>query len=240
VDEISEESLVSPLDVIEERPFPVVESISLRAVPRRRFRRASRSAEDIPRQRPGTVLVAQLNDTYQLVPSGAQPHDPVLVKATSLLLVSIRRQLVESAVLLPSADPRNGVQVRARFQCRVTDPVLVLQAGGWDIQPFLIDHLLGYPRLRMAALAQVKQNNWFEFQQRLLALLIAHSEVSAVQVPGLTATLADAAVTLRPLLHPTARLDDSGASHSWGDASGDSRDGDPTFTPANYRWDAAE
>ena len=79
---------------------------------------------------------------------------------------------------------------------------------------------------------------WFEFQQRILALLIAHSEVSAVQVPGLTATLADAAVTLRPLLHPTARLDDSDASRSWGDGGGDLRDGDPTFAPANYRWDA--
>src|SRR5690348_2730670 len=108
-----------PPDVTTDERYPVVDSVSLSPVVRRRFRRAARRPDEIPAQRTGAVLVAQLNDCYRVVRQGASLRAPLLVLATSLLLVSTRQQLVPAEVMLPSADPRVGVRIRTTFHCRV-------------------------------------------------------------------------------------------------------------------------
>jgi hypothetical protein len=85
-----------------------VGSVPLGPVERRWYRRAARRPEDIPAQPAGTVIVAQLNDRFRIVRNDASLRDPVLVRATSLLLVSTRQRLAPVEVILPSADHRVG------------------------------------------------------------------------------------------------------------------------------------
>jgi len=230
-----------PINVLDEARFPVVHSVPLNPVKRRPFRRPARTADEIPGQRPGTVLIAQHNDAYELVQRGVRLTDSVLVEATSLLLVSIRRELVETVVVLPSADPYTGLQIRARYQCRVTDALLLLQYGGWDIEPILVEQLLGSARLRMECLRPFDATTWYRFQQRIIALLIAHGEINSPQLPGLLAQLTDAEITPTPLTRPTIESDELGlpGEPDWIEEPNGPllRDGDPTFNADNYRWD---
>jgi hypothetical protein len=244
-----------PISVHEETRFPVLRSVPLKPVARRPFRRPARTANDIPEQLPGTVLIARHNDAYEMVQRGTRLTDPILVDATSLLLVSVQRALVETAVVLPAAEQLRGIQIRARFQCRVTDALLLLRGGGWDVEPFLVELLLGSARLRMECLQPVEPATWYRFQQRIIALLIAHGEINALQLPGLAARLTDAQIALVPLVAPEAVLEETiapsadptpdtapGATPAWPAPPDEPdhpllRDSDPEFNRDNYRWD---
>lgn len=229
--------------------FPVVHSVALKPLPRRWLRRATRAAE-IPAAREGTVLVGQYNDTYELVPSASAPDDPAYTTATMLLLVSTRFQLVPAAVVLASAQPRHGVQISARFECRVTDPVMLLQAGGWNVEPLLAERLSGSAKLRMACLTRFEPAGWAQFQQTVLALLFAHNELSPPQLPGFSARLADVLITLTPIpggfaegfggdfgtgpQQPAPAAAQYGGADRWDAAP--PMDGDPDID-RRYRWD---
>ncbi|GIE88116.1 hypothetical protein SAMN06264365_110300 [Actinoplanes regularis] len=223
--------------------FPVVASVTLRPLPARLFRRRSREPGDIPR-RPDTMLVAQFEDAYEVVPRGVALTDRLLVDASVLMLVSTAQRLVRVTVMLPSADPRTAIEVAANFRCRVLDPLVLLQQGGSDVRPLLEEYLLRYSRVRMTCLAMSLSDRfqWYRFQQQVVAMLIAYGEVVPVHVPGLTAVLADVVVSIRPVERPGLSVPPPPPGH----APPEPEEPDPvplrglshTFQPDNYTWES--
>jgi hypothetical protein len=225
--------------------YPVIASVALKPLRPRRFRRRARDPEDIP-GRPGTTLVAQFQDTYEIVPRGVAMTDRLLVDASALLLVSTAQRLVETTVVLPSADPYTAIEVRARFRCRVLDPIAVLDHGGLDIGPLLTEYLLRYPRMRMTCLSMslTDRAHWYRFQQQVVAMLIAYGEIVPVPIPGLTAVLADVAVTIRPVEQPGLAVAPPAAGDWTTAADAEPEPADPiplqgrsrSFRSHNYTW----
>jgi hypothetical protein len=218
-------------------PYPVVDSAELNPVARRPLRRRRREIHEIPRQPHGTVLVFQLGDTYETVASTALRLDAdVVVEAIAVAVVSTRHTLRDAVAYLATADPRACVAIRARFHCWVTDPVLVVDAGCWDVQPFLTDHLVAERRLRFLAADYDPRANWPTFHRNLTAWLFAFHDMNPLIVPGLTARLVDVAVELQHLAtppRPRSSPDGGALAGSPFDAAGD---GNPAFVPDNYSW----
>lgn len=225
-----------------ERPYPVVDSAELNPVPRRRFQRPRREIHEIPRQPPGTVLVFQIGDSYDLVPTNALRLDAdLVVEAVAVAVVSLQHTLREAVAYLPTVNPRSCVTVRARFHCWVTDPLLVLDAGCWDIDPFLTDHLVADRRLRFLAQSCDLATNWGAFQRNAMARLFAYHDLHPLVVPGLSVRLVDAAIELQhlatvPRARPTGETDQTEpTTPSDGEPV---HDGNPAFVPDNYSWES--
>jgi hypothetical protein len=218
--------------------YPVVDEAELNPVRRRRFRRARREIHEIPRQPPGTVLVFQLGDSYESVTSTALRLDAdIVVEAVAAAVVSTKHTMCDAIAYLATADPRTCVAIRARFHCYVTDPVLVVDAGCWDVQPFLTDHLVAERRLRFLAADCDPQANWAAFHRNVTARLFAFHDMNPLIVPGLTATLVDLAVELQHLAAPPPRPRSSHDEDGFpGQPTGPDDDGHPAFVPDNFNW----
>lgn len=213
--------------------YPVVSTKRLAPLPRRGLRRRARAPEDIP-VGVGAVLVAQFYDTYEAVPRRATLTDRRLVEATALILVSTEQRLVETSVVMPSADRRTGIEIKARFRCRVVDPVALLDSGVHDIGPALTDYLLGYPRIRMVCVSMSLRERyvWYQFQQRVVAMMLAYGEVVPVPVLGLSASLADVAV--RSLTVEAEEFEVHPPAPAYGSADGPGSGGE--YRDNNYTW----
>jgi hypothetical protein len=229
--------------------YPVIDSAELNPVTTRRFRRSKRALHEIPRQPPGSVLVFQLGDSYEVLPEGTMRlDDQMIVDAVAVAVVSLRQTQREVLALLPGADPRTPVGLRASFFCQVTDPQLVLDAGCWDVTPILHDHLNGDRRLRFMAQIADLNRGWSHFQRNATARLIAYHELHPLVVPGLTVRLTDIAVEPRRLATVPRARSGSGeapaaarpdADTPYGDRTTDqmpATDGNPAFMPDNYTW----
>ncbi|MBT8226840.1 MAG: hypothetical protein HKP61_16145 [Dactylosporangium sp.] len=203
-------------------PFPVVQSVPLARPPRRPFRRARRTATELPRQPADTMLVAVLNRGYRVLPSHYRLTDPDLINATAILLVTRRRTLVSSTTLLQAAEPGIAVQVHGLFECQVTDAVRLLRDEGcFNIRPILVRHLLGSPILRMLCASYESHLNWAYFQQLVRAQLNAYNDLNPIVVSGVIAEFLDAQVSLcdhhqnaewRPVRQRTGGFSGSGSS----------------------------
>jgi hypothetical protein len=227
-------------------PYPVVDSAELDPVPHRLFRRPRRAIHEIPRQPPGTVLVFQLGDSYDVVSGRSLRLDSdLVVDAVAVAVVSIQHTLREAVAYLPTADPRACVTVRARFHCWVTDPVLVVESGCWNVEPLLTDHIVADRRLRFLAQACDLDHAWSAFHRNASARLFAYHDLHPLIVPGLTVRLVDAAIELQrlatvPRARPSVDVEWSGPEPPGeGDGTHDvdgMRDGNPAFVPDNYTW----
>src|SRR4051812_35251092 len=95
------------------RGYPVIDSAELSPPARRRFRKRRRELHEIPQQPPGSVLVFQLGDSYEVLPEGPLRLDEqIVVDAVAVAVVSLRQIQLEAATLLPTSDPRTCVALR--------------------------------------------------------------------------------------------------------------------------------
>jgi hypothetical protein len=234
--------------------YPVIDSAELSPPVRRRLRKRRRELHEIPHQPPGSVLVFQLGDAYEVLPEGALRLDePIVVDAVAVAVVTLRQMQLEVATRLPTLDGRTCIAVRVSFFCQVTDPQLVLDAGCWDAYPILTDHLNADRRLRFMAQETDPHQQWAPFQRNATARLIAYHELHPLVVPGLTVRLSDIVLQPERLAAPTRpRADrDRDSGHSTtppappgpmppaGDGRPDSvpePDGNPAFMPDHYTW----
>lgn len=178
--------------------YPVTDSAELNPPLRRRFRRRRRELHEIPRQPPGSVLVFQVGDSYEVLPEGMlQLDEQIVVDAVAVAVVSLRQTLVEAVTHLLTADPRISVALRVSYLCQVNDPQLVLDAGCWDAYPILTDYLNRDSRLRFMAQDADLVRGWPHFQRNAMARLVAYHELNPLIVPGLTVRLSNIAVELQ-------------------------------------------
>ncbi|OLE27557.1 MAG: hypothetical protein AUG44_09935 [Actinobacteria bacterium 13_1_20CM_3_71_11] len=218
--------------------YPVVDSAELSPIRRRLLRRPRREIHEIPRQPPGTVLVFQLGDSYDLLHSNELRLDAdIVVEAVAVAVVSMRHVLCDAVAYLPTADPRTCVTARARFHCWVTDPLLVVDAGCWDIVPLLNEHLVADRRMRFLAADCDPHVHWPTFHRNMTARLFAFHDLNPLIVPGLTAHMVDLALELQTLARPPRPRrsveDESGP----GPHGSPEEDGNPAFVPDNYTWE---
>jgi hypothetical protein len=225
--------------------YPVIDSAELNPVRRHRFRKR-RELHEIPRQPPGSVLVFQHGDSYEVLPEGTlRLGTDVVVDAVAVAVVSMRHELREAVAYLSTTDPRTCVVLRARFHCWVTDPQLVLDSGCWDVDPILTDHLVADRRLRFMAQATDPHTQWPLFQRNALARLFAYHDMHPLIVPGLRADLVDLAIEPQRLAVAPQPRD---AGHDPADRPApafdtsappapDDGDGSPAFMSENYTWE---
>jgi hypothetical protein len=242
------------IDTPPDRGYPVIDSAELTPVTRRRFRRPRRALHEIPRQPPGSVLVFQHGDTYELPPEGVLRLDSALVvEAVAVAVVSVRQTRRQIATYLATSDPRTGIALRAEFFCQVTDPQMVLDAGCWDADAMLHDHLNADRRLRFLAQSADLNRAWPHFHRNATARLIAYHDMHPLVVPGLIVRLTDIALEPQRFVTPPRPRGDSGPGHVPADPAGHDglpgevppaadpwdgtgADGVPAFMPDNYTW----
>ncbi|WP_432832396.1 hypothetical protein [Dactylosporangium sp. CA-092794] len=230
------------------RTYPVVDSAELQPAPLRRFRRQRRELHEIPRQPPGCLLVFQVADAYD-VPTGGplRLDDDLIVEAVSVAVVSMVLEVRDIEVQVPTTNPDIAVTVRARYHCLVTDPLLVLESGCWDADPWLRRHLHCGNRVGAIALGTDVLANWTYVHNNIHANVKAFHDVVQYIVPGMTTQLVDlavvrTAVTTVPRPRPPAEEQaDPWAGHQpFGDTPPDQApydDGHPSFVPGHYSWE---
>jgi hypothetical protein len=222
--------------------YPVIDSAELNPPAKRRFRRRRRELHEIPQQPPGSVLVFQHGDSYEVLPEGMlRLDDPIVVDAIAVAVVSLRQTQVEAVTRFLTADPRVCVALRVSYFCHVTDPQLVLDAGCWDAYPILTDHLNRDGRLRFMAQEADLVRGWPLFQRNAMARLVAFHELNPLIVAGLTVRLSNIALELQPIATaPRAREPyEPGPAAPPPPPADDGvpfADGNPAFMPDHYTW----
>ncbi|MBO4208458.1 hypothetical protein [Micromonospora echinofusca] len=179
-----------------EHQYPVVGFTSLDPVRRRFLRPRRRFAEEFPEQRPGSVLVFQANGTYALAPPGPDMlRSHTVVDALAVAVVSVRQELVVAHVPLPTSAT-GRVLLSVTFHCRVVDPILVLEAGAWDIRPSLTAHLLNDDILQMLGTRDDVMSNP-DVPRRILSRIYARKDLEPSDVPGMTMDLVSVQVGIQ-------------------------------------------
>lgn len=177
--------------------FPVVESVQLDPVPNRMLRRTQRRIDDLPVLAGGSVFVFQTNDRFALAPTGPKMlGSEVVVKATMVSVVLTRAQEVPAVVTLSTVSSAIRLTLRAIYNCRVHDPVRVLQSGCWDVRSNLRGYLLKDAKLRMLSAREDAGRNP-EVIQRLLAVMYARHALEPPVIPGMDVQLLDMALNLQ-------------------------------------------
>jgi hypothetical protein len=157
------------------------------------------------------------------------------VDAVAVAVVSTKHTMCDAIAYLATADPRTCVVIRARFHCYVTDPTLIVDAGCWDIQPFLTDHLVADRRLRFLAADCDPRADWPTFHRNVTARLFAFHDLNPLIVPGLIARMVDLAVELQHLAVPPRQRRDLDGEFPGRPTEPDD-DGHPAFVPDNFNW----
>ncbi len=234
--------------------YPVIDSAELEPVPARRFGRRRRQLHQIPRQPPGSVLVFQTGDAYDLPADGAlRLDDDLVVDAAAVAVVSIKHEVRDIAIQVPTLDAGFAVAVRARYLCQVSDPLLVLEAGCWHIDPLLESHLQCRDRVGAIAMSTSPWANWPSIRSNTYAYVKAFHEVEPFVVPGVHTHLIEVVVEpVRLATVPKARANHEpdpasrpgGTTVRWPRGEDTERatdgpvtgDGHPAFVPGNYSW----
>ncbi|GAA3301699.1 hypothetical protein Dvina_05605 [Dactylosporangium vinaceum] len=182
---------------VEKTRFPVVESTALEPLRSRLFRRPKRSLEDLPQLTEGSVFVFHTSDGYASAPEGPKMlGSDVVVRATMVSVVSMRQQEVQVVAALSPSTWGTRLAMRASFNCRVIDPLRVLEDGCWDIRPSLRAYLLEDPKLLMlGARGDVDQND--DVVRRILARTFARKKLEPPLIPGMTVQLIDVDLSLQ-------------------------------------------
>jgi hypothetical protein len=173
------------------------------------FRAARREASELPPQRPGTVLVFQIQERYVAAPPGRLRLDSELaVDANAVLLVAMEARVVTVIAELPSIGT-SAVVLRAMYTCRVMDPALVLDAGCFNAGELLGAHLINDDIMAMLALHRDITSD-VGISQRILARIHARNAASPPFLPGLLAELSGVALGIR-----AGRVDPPSRDQEW-------------------------
>lgn len=177
--------------------FPVVESAQLEPVHGRWFRQPQRRIEDLPQLPGGSVFVFQINDRFALAPEGPRMlRSDVVVSATMVAVVLTRAQEVPAVATLSAVIAGSRLSLRATYNCRVLDPVRVLDNGCWDVRATLRAYLLMDAKLRMLGAREDAGRNP-EVLQRILARTYARNQLEPPVIPGMTVELVDLALNVQ-------------------------------------------
>jgi hypothetical protein len=179
------------------RRYPVLDEVPLTPMPRRRFARPRRRADEIPDQPLGTRLVFQVGGAYVEVNGPLRLGSPAVVDASAVAVVSVRLESVDASVQITSWDASSSVVISARFHCRVVDAEALLDGGCVDVVPLLQGYLLSDQKVRMIATNQDVTADPLDLQKIIVARLIASYEYGGIPVPGMSVKLGEINVEIR-------------------------------------------
>ncbi|MET8256517.1 SPFH domain-containing protein [Micromonospora sp. NPDC005205] len=171
-------------------PYPIIEEVQLDEVRRGLFRRTRRDVGQLPRQRPGTVLVFQVSNRYVIAPGQRLRGDePVVVDAASVSVVDVRQRMVPVRLELPSANPANVFAVRVTFSCRVREAETVVATHA-DMMEDLASYLRQDRQLRALANGYTLEE-LADARDALSAQIEARFSLKPVELEGVEVLLGD-------------------------------------------------
>ncbi|MGH3901022.1 MAG: hypothetical protein ACRDTA_22810 [Pseudonocardiaceae bacterium] len=192
---------------MKERNYPVIEERSLDPVRRVWWKGARRALNELPTRRAGTLLVFETGTRWEEMPySGPlNGREEVVVDAVAVSLVDRRKRVIKVELTIPSADAADDFLLEVYFCCRVTDPVIVAQAGLLDVRELLAQHLKFDPKLaRLGIQHTVEQLNLL--RRDVDARIHAYCEVDPPKIEGLNIGLVTVAVATPQTLRFQAEL----------------------------------
>jgi len=186
-----------PRSTASDTTFPVLKMTPLSPVPSRFLQPTRRQLSDLPTLVEGSVLVFQTDERYALAPAGPKMlASEVVVKATMVAVIAVRAQEVTAVVELPSAKRGTHLTLHAIYNCRVFDPVQVMESGCWDVRTDLRNYLLRDSKLRSLAAQEGAAENP-EVTQRILGRMHARNQLEPPVVPGIRIELVNIALNIK-------------------------------------------
>ncbi|MEU9888446.1 hypothetical protein [Sphaerisporangium sp. NPDC051011] len=177
--------------------YPIVEERSLPAVPRKWLRPGRRDPADLPEQRPGTVLVFEVNGGYQAFTERRhlRGSEDAVVCAVAVSVVEVRSRFVTATVTIPSCDLAHEFPVQATFRCIVTEPQTVVADGLRDVAAVLTHHLRDDLKLqKMGMDSKIEQIHLLRPQ--VIARVKAYLEFFPPRIDGMSVLLSGVDVLL--------------------------------------------
>lgn len=170
--------------------YPIIEQVQLPEVRRGLFRRNRRDVSQLPRQRPGTVLVFHAHNQYLVAPSQRLHGDePVVVDAASVTVVDVRQRMVPVHLDLRSANPANAFALRVTFGCRVREAASVVATHA-DLMEELTAYLRQDRQLRALA-SSFTHDELADAQDALSAQIEARFSLKPLDLEGIDISLSD-------------------------------------------------
>lgn len=175
--------------------YPVLEERPLDRAKRRLLVGGRREPADLPPQLPGTVLVFEVGGRFEVLHDRRHlsGREEAVVDAVAVSVVDMRARAVTVDLAVASVSAADDFTVRARFDCKVTQPDLVAAAGLTDLTTALRGHL-GNDRelVRRCGGWQVEDIN--SVREWVTARVAAYCKIQPLRVGGMTITLAEVEV----------------------------------------------
>ncbi|MGH3889538.1 MAG: hypothetical protein ACRDSZ_23755 [Pseudonocardiaceae bacterium] len=191
---------------MEERNYPVIEERSLGPVRRAWWKGARRALDELPTRRAGTLLVFETGTRWEISHSGPLTgREEAVVDAVAVSLVDRRARVIRVELTIPSADAADDFLLEVYFRCRVSDPVIVAQAGLLDIRKLLAQHLKLHSKVAQLGIEYtVEQLNTLRLDAD--ARIRAYCEVDPPKIAGLDIALVTVTVVTPQALRSQAEL----------------------------------
>lgn len=190
-----------------ERNYPVIEERSLGPVRRAWWKGARRALDELPTRPAGTLLVFETGTRWEEIPH-SRPltgREEAVVDAVAVSLVDRRKRVIRVELTIPSADAADDFLLEVYFRCRVTDPVIVAQAGLLDVRELLAQHLKLHPKVAQLGIEYtVEQLNILRLDAD--ARIRAYCEVDPPKIEGLDIDLVTVTVATPQALRSQAEL----------------------------------
>jgi hypothetical protein len=133
----------TPAPMTAPTPYPVIQELSLQAVPSRFAMRARRDLAELPQSPPGTALVFKAGGRF--VVFDERRHltgtEDFVLGALEVAVVNLRPHKFSADLVLPSARPSEEFAIRTTFEARVEQPEAVAERGAVDLSDALGRHL---------------------------------------------------------------------------------------------------
>ncbi len=192
---------------MEERNYPVIEERSLGPVRRVWWKGARRALDELPTRPAGTLLVFETGTRWEEIPH-SRPltgREEAVVDAVAVSVVDRRERVIRVELTIPSADAADDFLLEVYFRCRVTDPVIVAQAGLLDVRELLAQHLKLDPKVAQLGIQHtVEQLN--TLRRDMYARIRAYCEVDPLKIEGLDIALVTVTVATPQALRSQAEL----------------------------------
>lgn len=193
-----------------ERTYPVIEERSLDPVRRVWWKGARRALDELPARPAGTLLVFETGTRWEEIPH-SRPltgGEEAVVDAVAVSLVDRRERVIRVELTIPSADAADDFLLEVCFRCRVTDSVIVAQAGLLDVRERLAQHLrLDSKVAQLGIQHDIEQLNTLRTLRRdMCARIRAYCEADPPKIEGLDIALVAVTVATPQALRSQAEL----------------------------------
>lgn len=186
-------------------PYPVIEERQLDRAKRRLLLGGRREDGELPKLRPGTVLVVENDGHFEALADRRHlsGRETLLVDAVAVSVIDIRTRLISASYQLGSRSPADEFTITAAFHCKVSHPETVAKAGITDLTPILREYLR-QDQVLAGYCAGQSVDNIRTVNTWVAARVSAYCHTRPPHIDGLSVALSDIEVVTPKDLHQHA------------------------------------